>query len=149
MLLTRFTSLVLAWYIWFSLRGVKFVFIVALKPAFFILCFSCYFSIMLQDARVENYLTDSLLMYLQKCWWILCVKINQLPKVVSASSSPLLPLPFLISTIYCCHTQIPDRHFSSPFFLHLFLSHFNTSTSRGPCSSIHTPFPHALSLILS
>lgn len=79
--------------------------------------------------------------FLQKCWLIPCVKINQLPKVVSASSPPLPPLPFLISTIYCCHTQMPDCHFSTPFFLHLFLSHFNTSTSRGPCSSIHTAVP--------
>ncbi len=58
-----------------------------------------------------------LLMYLQKWWWILS-KINQLPKVASASSSsllPLTPLPFLISTIHCRHAQIPDHHLSTPF----------------------------------
>ena len=82
-----------------------------------------------------------LLMYLQKWWWILSVKINQLPKVASASSSTLLPLPFLISHTHCCQTQIPDRHLSTPFFLHFPSSHFNTSTSWGPCPSIHTAVP--------
>lgn len=82
-----------------------------------------------------------LLMYLQKWWWILSVKINQLPKVASASSSILLPLPSLISAIHCCQTQIPDRHLSTPFFLHFPSSHFNTSTSWGPCPSIHTAVP--------
>ena len=80
-----------------------------------------------------------LLMYLQEWWWILSLKINQLPKVASASSSPLplLPcLPSLISTIHCCHAWIPDRHLSSPFF-----PQPPPTSPEAPYSSIHTAFP--------
>ncbi len=69
------------------------------------------------------------------------LQINQLPKVASASSPyllPLPPLPFLISTIHCC--QAEPRSSSLPF-LHPLSSHFNTSTSQGPCSSIHASVP--------
>lgn len=110
-----------------------------MTPAFFMMFFYVFFS-SCQDARVKNYLADMLLMYLQKWWWILSVKINQLPKVASASSSSLRPLPFLISTIHRCHAHIPDRHLSTPIPPPA-PSHFNTSTSRGPRSSIHTAVP--------
>lgn len=134
------------------LYSIQFVSIIALNDAIFLygLFFQMFFSIM-PRCKSWKWSCWQLLMYLEKWWWILSVKINQLPKVASASSSSLLALPllpFLISTIHCCHAWISDCHHSTPFS---FTSPHLTLTPQPPEAPV-TPsiplFPHALSLIL-
>lgn len=120
---------------------ITFVLFIALNDTSISWSFQKCFSALCPDARGENDLSAT-----YWCIWRngdgFCVKINQLPKI--AWSSPLLPLPplpFLISTTQCCHAQIPDRLPPPFFFPHLPSSHFNTSTSWGPRSSIDTAVP--------
>lgn len=91
------------------------------------------------DARTENY-HGQLLMYLQKWWWILPMKINQLPKVASSSASSSISYQHY-SLLSCPDPISPSLHFFFFFFLHLLSSHFNISTSCGLCSSNHSCVP--------
>lgn len=100
-------------------------------PAFFMVCI---FSIMPRCKSLNYHF--QLLMYLQKWWWILSMKINQLPKVASPRfllSHFLAPFAAAMSTPFPLHLiSLQHLNLPRPLCLHPDLRSLALSRSRCP-----------------